>query len=337
MLKWLIVGAGAIGSYLGGSLALAGHPVTALARPRQAEALRATGLRVNGRACAPHITATLASALDASPDIIALAVKTFDVPRFASDLRALTAAPPPILCLQNGVDSEPYLAGVFGAGRVLAGTVTTAVSVRGLGDVVIEKARGVGVSANHPLSAAVSAALNTAGIRTRLYANAPAMKWSKLLANLLGNAQAAILNRPVRAIYANPRLFDIEQRMMREALAVLRALRLPVVDLPGTPVSAMAWAFRALPAGLARPLLQWGVSGGRGDKMPSLNLSAQAGRPTEVDALNGAVVQHGAVRGVPTPINAGLTRLVHAVAADGQQRAWYHHADDRLIQELNAG
>lgn len=337
MLTWVIVGAGAIGSYLGGSLALAGQPVMVLARPRQTEALRTTGLRVNGRTCQPGITASLAEALASQPDVLALTVKTFDVSSLARDLYALTATPPPVLCLQNGVDSEAELARYFGAERVLAGTVTTAVSVHGLGEVVIEKARGIGVAANHPLSQPVQAALQAAGIRAHTYANPLAMKWSKLLTNLLGNAQAAILNRPVSDLYANPRLFDVEQRMMREALAVMRALGLPVVNLPGTPVPALAWAFSALPARLARPLLQRGVGQGRGDKMPSLNLAAQAGRPTEVEALNGTVARHGAALGVPTPINTALTALVNQVAADSQQRALYHHADDRLLAELGLG
>ncbi len=334
MLKWVIVGAGAIGAYLGGSLALAGQPVMVLARPHQAEALRTTGLRVDGRPCQPNIAATLAEALASQPDVLALTVKTFDVPQFARDLRALTATPPPVLCLQNGVDSETELARHLGVERVLAGTVTTAVSVHGLGKVVIEKARGIGVAGNHPLSQPVQAAMRAAGIRARIYANPPAMKWSKLLTNLLGNAQAAILNRPVSDIYADPRLFEVERRMMREALAVMRALNLPVVNLPGTPVQALAWALSALPAGLARPLLQRGVGSGRGDKMPSLNLAAQAGRPTEVEALNGAVARHGAALGVPTPINTALTALVNRVAADSQQRALYHHADDRLLAEI---
>ncbi len=59
---------------------------------------------------------------------------------------------PPILCLSNGVDNEPALAALLGADKVIAGTVTSSVARRALGDIVLEKLRGVGVADGHPLS-----------------------------------------------------------------------------------------------------------------------------------------------------------------------------------------
>ncbi len=59
---------------------------------------------------------------------------------------------PPILCLQNGVDNEPAIAAVLGPDRVIAGTVTCSIARRAAGDIVLEKARGIGIAAGHPLS-----------------------------------------------------------------------------------------------------------------------------------------------------------------------------------------
>jgi 2-dehydropantoate 2-reductase len=142
------------------------------------------------------------------------------------------------------------------------------------------------------------------------------MKWSKLLTNLLGNATAAIVDRPVKDVFAEPRLFALEARSQRECLRVMRALGCGVVDLPGVPVRLLTWAVTALPPALARPLLARVVGGGRGGKPPSLHMDLQAGRArTEAGWLHGAVARHGAKVGVPAPVNAMLAETVEALAA----------------------
>ena len=73
------------------------------------------------------------------------------------------------------------------------------------------------------------------------------MKWSKMLTNLLANASSAILDMPPAEIFADPRLFRIEILMLREALQVMHAQDISVVDLPATPVRALAFAAAYLP------------------------------------------------------------------------------------------
>ena len=67
-------------------------------------------------------------------------------------IRGLAANMPPVLCLQNGVDNEPAIASVLGADKVIYGTVTSAVGRQAVGSIVLEKLRGMGVAAGHPLS-----------------------------------------------------------------------------------------------------------------------------------------------------------------------------------------
>lgn len=319
-MRLLVFGAGAIGTYVGGSLALSGHAVTFFIRPQTASLLRLQGfhLRQDGRHLSIDnvmITSSLADALLVPQEAILFALKSYDTKQALEDLRAATAAPPPIVCLQNGVNNEAEIARVFGAGRVIAGTVTTAVSRRSAGDITIERKRGLGLAVTHPLSAALIAALNDAGLHTRGYASAESMKWSKLLTNLVGNATSAILDLPVATIFEETRLFDLEMAMLRECLAVMRAKGIGLVDLPGTPVRALALA-TALPAFLARPLLRRAVASGRGGKWPSFHVDLHSGRGrTEVNWLNGVVVRHGADCGVPAPVNRLLTETLEALSA----------------------
>jgi len=343
-MRFLVIGAGAIGGYLGGCLALAGHSVSFVARPAAAANLARDGLRLTwARTGSAQVTnsfqvaTSLAGAFDGPTyDCLLLAVKAYDTEPAAQELKAITATPPPIVALQNGVDAEAVLAAAFGLGSVISGTVTTPVSKQASG-LVIEKTRGMGLALGHPLSQPLAVVLTRAGIGTRLYASAGAMKWSKLLANLVGNATSAILDWPVSALFADPRLYAIERDTLRECLSVMRRLGYPVVDLPGTPARALGWAVSRLPHSLARPLLGRFVGAGRGAKMPSLNLDVQAGRArTEARWLNGAVAQHGAELGVATPVNATLTETVEALTAGQLQRADFRHNPAALLNRFAA-
>jgi 2-dehydropantoate 2-reductase len=143
------------------------------------------------------------------------------------------------------------------------------------------------------------------------------MKWSKLLANLVGNATSALLDMEVGAVWGDAAGFEIERRQLREALAVMGAQGLRVVSLPGGQIGALIAGLR-LPGVLARPLLAFALGRARGGKDPSLRirLRGDATGPTEVRWLNGAVAAAGARAGVPTPVNAALTAFVEAAADD---------------------
>lgn len=336
-MRFLVIGAGAIGTYIGGSLALAKHEVAILARPATAQKLRANGLRLQmGPTTHPFtpsaIFETPAAALATPPDCIIFALKSYDTAGALAELRAVTQTPPPLWCLQNGVDNEGAIAAIFGAERVIAGTVTTAVGKLGPGQVAVEKLRGVGVSLEHPLGAALAQALTEAGLQTQSYPQTAPMKWSKLLTNLVGNTTAAILDMPVAAIFADPALFQLERAMLRECLAVMRALRLPVVDLPRTPVRLLALALQLEPAWLMRPLLQRSIGSGRGNKMPSFHIDLHTGNgQTEVQWLNGAVVKHGQARGVPTPVNQALTDILLKLSAGQLAKAQFKQQPTQLL------
>ncbi|MBN1438395.1 MAG: ketopantoate reductase family protein [Anaerolineales bacterium] len=341
-MKFLFFGAGAIGAYVGGSLACDGHAVEYVERPEAAEILRREGIALTAagqihRPPAPGVWIRAADALQAGPyDLAVFALKSYDTAAVVDTLVEWKDRLPPALCLQNGVENEAALEQAFGRGGVIAGTVTSAVGRGRTGSAVLERKRGIGIADGHPLSRPLAAALERAGLNARLYPSAAAMKWSKLLTNLVANASAAILGMPPAALYADPRLFAIEREMLRECLRVMRRAGVGLTDLPGTPVRALAFAAERLPASVARPLLLRAVGGGRGGKMPSLYLDLQSGRGrSEVAWLNGAVARSGRRWNTATPVNRILAEILLRLT-EGRE-AWEHYRDkpENLLSALS--
>jgi 2-dehydropantoate 2-reductase len=326
-LRVLTFGAGAIGTYVGGSLALAGHRLTFVERPHVVEELRQRGLRldltVDKRRAGGVIqvdpsdlvaVGSLKDALRYGPfDVVIFALKSFDTAAALENIKPYAEQIPPILCLQNGVENEPLLAATLGQDKVLYGTLTCSVGRRGPGDIVLERSRGLGVAVaeqgQKDLAGSLVVALNGAGLNARLYPNPADMKWSKLLTNLTANATSAILDMTPTEIFAHPDLYRLEMRQLREALAVMKAMHIQVIDLPRTPVRLLAWV--AYLPDFLRPLVARTIGGGRGGKMPSFHIDLHSGRrQSEVDWLNGAVVRAGERMGIATPVNQLLSQTL---------------------------
>ncbi|HEY3313492.1 MAG TPA: 2-dehydropantoate 2-reductase [Anaerolineales bacterium] len=347
-LKFLSFGAGAIGTYIGGSLALAGHKVVFLEQAAVAEALTQSGLTLNlaqdprrreieYKVVPPQVefTTSLEDALSKGPfDTALFALKSYDTATALEQIRPYAAQMPPILCLQNGVDNEPALAAVLGSQGVIYGTVTSAIGKRGAGDIILEKLRGVGVGGGHPLSHELVHTLDVAGLNARHFPKALDMKWSKMLTNLLANPTSAILNMTAAEVFDHPGLYRLEIAQLRECLAVMRAQDISAVDLPGTPVRALALATK-MPLWLSKPLLSKAAGAGRGAKMPSFHIDLYAGRgKSEVSYLHGAVVRAGEKTGVATPVNRLLTDTLLAMTAGSIPLDEFAGNPEKLLSKL---
>jgi 2-dehydropantoate 2-reductase len=316
-----VLGAGAVGTLLGGLLASSGADVVLL-DPRVAPDAgdeivihepdgRRVAARI-GRAAAP-------AAPSAAPDLAVLAVKMFDLAGALDDLRAWPGTP--VLTIQNGVGAEDLVAAARpGIGHV-AGSLTAPVERLGAHEVRWRGRGGIGLA---PVAGPVDDLVDelvdrftTAGLPARRFGDARAMKWSKLVSNLVGNALSALADREPAEVYADPALFDLERRQLLEALAVMRARGIRVVALPGANVPLLTLGVR-LPTPLSRRILARVVGGARGGKSPSLRLHLRGGAPgpSEVAWLNGAVARAGAMLGVPTPVNDALAALVDAATVD---------------------
>lgn len=336
-LRLLSFGAGAIGTYIGGSLALSGHTVVFLERSLVAAEIRQNGLRLEfpGETKVvsdPVIVSTLSEALNTGPfDVALFALKSFDTLPALQDFSPYAASLPPMLSLQNGVENEAHIAEVLGSSKTLSGTVTSAIGRLAAGQIVLERLRGMGI-ADHPLAGRLVDACNQAGLNARLYPEAAAMKWSKMLTNLLANATSAILDMTPAQIFNHPGLFQLEIRQLRETLAVMDRHQIKVVDLPGTPVRLLAFGVRYLPTWLSQPLLQRAIGKGRGGKMPSFHIDLYSGRgQSEVDYLNGAVVRYGASVDLPTPVNARLNKLLQQLSRGEIPLDLFRRQPEKLI------
>lgn len=348
-LKILSFGAGALGTYIGGSLAMAGEQLVFVEQPSVADELRQRGMRldltIDKRRNAKEayilnlssfvVAPSLEDALRYGPfDVALFALKSYDTAAALEGMKPFAEKLPPILCLSNGVDNEPAIANALGADKVIPATVTSAIGRRAAGDIVLERLRGIGIATTHPLSDRLLAAANSAFLNAEGFSNAAAMKWSKMLTNLIANPTSAILDMTVAQVFANRKLYELEIQMLRECLAVMEAQNIPVVDLPGTPARALAFAAR-LPLWLSKPLLARAAGSGRGAKMPSFHIDLHSGRgKSEVEYLHGAVVRAGEKLGVPTPVNKVLTETLMKLTNKEIPLEEFAHQPEKLLALL---
>lgn len=341
-LNWIIFGAGAIGTYIGGNLILHGQNVVFLEQPEATSLLRERGFKLNIfgqelRILHPDVYSSLPEVLAlAAFDVAIFAIKSYDTPTALESLSLYSSTLPPVLCLQNGVENEPALEMILGKNKVIAGTVTSAISRRAVGDILLERLRGVGVAMGHPLSSQIVGALSDAGLNARLYPSPLAMKWSKMLTNIFGNASSAILDMAPEDILSHPGLYRVEIDQLREAIAVMHALQIHPVNLPGTPVQAFAWIANYLPPSFSRPLMLRFAGKGRGQKMPSFHIDLHSGcGKSEVDYLNGAVVRFGERLHIPTPVNRWLNQTLSSLTQGNLPLDAYTHQPDKYLDNLS--
>jgi len=338
-MRIVVIGAGAIGGLVGGKLAASGQDVVFVDRAPFVETVRAKGLRLSEAGqdevtLHPQAVTSLAEAFQTPADLALLCVKGFNTQEAVDGLRPYADRFSFILSLQNGISNDEILSQAFGPHRVLAGTITHPVGVPELGAVRSEKKRGgIGLASLVTRDVMPWVELfKSAGFVTYDYADYRRMKWSKLLLNIIGNASSAVLNMNTVQVFANPQLVALEVTQLREALRVMRKLKLRTVPLPGYPVPLLALAVQFLPTFLLTYLLRPLVAGGRAEKLPSLliELNRNSGQ-SEVDDLNGAVARAGQEVGVPTPVNATLAATVNLLTIMPSQRGAWHHNADRLI------
>jgi 2-dehydropantoate 2-reductase len=322
---------------------LAGYPAVFVEHPEIARELKIRSLRlkigeVETVLQNPQVYGSLEEALSNDPfDFAILAVKSFDTEMVLEQIKPYQESMPVIVSLQNGVENEALIRQVLGEYKVIAGSVTSAIGRRGPGDIILERLRGMGIASTHPRSGELVGALNRALLHAGLVSSEAGMKWSKMLTNLTANATSAILNMTPAEIYADPAAFRLDLAQMCEALRVMQAHRISVVNLPGVPVKLMAWVMRFPSERISQALLSRAVGQGRGQKMPSFHIDLYAGRGrSEVDYLNGAVVRFGKARGIDTPVNAMLTSVLLKLTTGEIEKQTYDHQPGKLMNLIKS-
>jgi 2-dehydropantoate 2-reductase len=307
-----VLGAGAIGCFAGGVLASAGEEVQLIGRPWLVTMLRGSGLHLTdleGRdtlIAKPAATSDPAMLRDAK--IVIVAVKSGDTPRAAADIAAFATADALIVSFQNGVANADQLRALLPGHLVLAAMVPWNVAALGEGH-FHRGTQGMLMIEAHERSQPLADAFNRARLACTLREDMTAVLWSKVLHNL---------NNAVNAMSGLPLLEQLGRRDYRlclaacidEALALLKHAQIRPAKIANVNPDKLPPLLR-LPDFLYRPIMR------RTLKIDALARSSmqddlRAGKTTEVEVLNGAVVALARALGKDAPINSRMVALIEA-------------------------
>jgi 2-dehydropantoate 2-reductase len=333
----VVFGAGAVGCYLGGRLALGSEhaAVTLIGRAATRDAIDAQGLViVEGEQLPRPPVRVLIDGEPFSADLVLLTVRTHDVAAAIPAVKHLLKPDGVVVGFQNGLGSDELLAAALGADRVAAGTLTVAVRSSTPGTVTrVGDSGGIALAPlTGELPAWLPALLATTGLPLDCLADYRSLRWSKLLLNMLGAASSAILDVDMRTVVGNPRVFAVERTAFLEAARVMRALGVRPQALPGYPVP-LVYQLMRLPPLLPRLVLGPRLARSRGGGSPMMRSELARGR-TEVAAMHGAVATAAATVGVRAPVNKALASLVERLAAHPEERGVYRENPDALLRYI---
>jgi len=319
----VVAGAGSIGCYVGGCLALAGRNVTLLLRPVLADAIAKHGLRISDldgadRTLSPPALAltTEASAALVGAGIVLVTVKSGATADMAGLIARHGPAEAIVVSLQNGVGNVDVLRAHLGpAQRAVPGMVPfNVVQSRGDGD----RPRFHRATSGRMLIAAgipgLREALDVPGARVAEHADMTGVLWGKLLLNL-NNALNALSDLPLAKELADRRWRLLLAAQIEEALTVLEAGGIHPTRIESVPP-------RAIPSILRLPNLLFRLVARR---MLAIDPQARSSmaedlrlrRPTEIDYLQGAILALADKAGVAAPLTERILRLVKGAESAG--------------------
>ncbi|MEI8698303.1 2-dehydropantoate 2-reductase [Mesorhizobium sp. ISC15] len=311
----VIAGAGSIGCYAGGCLALAGLRVILLARPRIEEALRKDGLRATeldgrDRSIKPDglsATADPAAALRGA-EIILVTVKSGATEYMAALIAGHARPDAVVVSLQNGVDNADRLRARLTGRPVLAGMVPFNVVQSPDGELPLRVHRASeGKVMIEEGIAGLDELLDVDGFAVAAHGDMTAVLWGKLLLNL-NNALVALCGLPLATQLADRRWRLILAGQIDEALAAMRASSIEPARIAGLRPALLPKLLR-LPDGLFKVLARRMLAIDP-EARSSMWDDLQRGRPTEIDELQGAILRLADREGTPAPLIKRVTALV---------------------------
>jgi 2-dehydropantoate 2-reductase len=287
-----IFGTGGAGGYFGAQLARAGEDVTFIARGEHLQAIRTQGLRVE--TAQEEIIIRPAQATDdpaqvGAVDAVLVGVKTWQIKDAARAMQPMMTPQTFVAPLQNGVEAAAHLAEVLGAQHVLSGlcgTISRVVApgrILSLGETNFIK---FGELDNHRSERVenLREAFARAGVKAEVPSDIQAAVWEKFIFVAPYGGVGAVSRAPAGVVRTLPETRRMLERGMQEILAVARARQVSLPD--GIVEKSMALLDALDPSATT-----------------SLQRDIAAGRPSELDAWNGAVVRLGSAAGVPTPLH----------------------------------
>ena len=305
-----IAGAGSIGCFFGGMLAVAGREVRLLARPGMIADIENHGLRLTSfegferTIPANRFAPSDDAAILRDAGVVLVTVKSADTAEIAELIAQHAPEDAVVISLQNGVSNAAMLRARLPGRRVMAGMVPFNVVSFGeakfhrasSGDIVIERD-----------DADTAGLLSVPGLRLRGSANIEGVQWGKLLINL-NNALNALAGVPLRQQLAQRPWRRLFADQVAEGLMAIQALGIKPVSLTPIPSRLMPVLLR-LPDPLFEALL------GRTMKIDprarsSMSFDLERRRRTEIDYLQGVIVEIADRHGLAAPLSRRIVALV---------------------------
>ena len=293
-----------MGSVYAGLLAAAGHDVSAVdVNAEHVEAIRARGLRVSGVSGdrTVRIAATTDPADVGEVELVVIATKSMAAQAAAESTSPLLGPDTTVLTIQNGLGAADVVAEVVGDERLLVGvaggfgaSIVAPGHAHHHGMELVRLGERSGPATER--TERLADAWRQAGFEVRTYDDVDRLLWEKLICNACFAGIGGLLELTIGEVIDNPHAWSVASRCAREALDVGRA-RGVALDIPDCDAYVLEYG-RAIPS--ARP---------------SLLLDLLAGRPNEVEWINGSVPREGAKVGVQAPANELVTALVLAKQA----------------------
>ncbi|HTS13960.1 MAG TPA: 2-dehydropantoate 2-reductase [Candidatus Limnocylindrales bacterium] len=306
-----VMGGGAVGSYFGGMLARAGVDVTLIARPAHVEAIRRDGLLMDTTRFRERVRigASTDPAAVAGAGVVLFCVKTLDTESAARTIAPHLSPHAIVLSLQNGVDNIDKIRAASGI-DALPAVVYVAVAMpkpgaikhSSRGELAIGEWSARRGASREPSDRcrAIADLFTGAGVPCRLSEDIEVDLWGKLVMNCAGNAVSAIAQATYGEVVREPHTREVVARLIEETVAVARAsgVRLPEKDFVQTGLSFFDTLLTAA---------------------SSTAQDIARGKPTEIDSLNGLVVERGRELGIPTPVNFTVHALVKLLEAKNEE------------------
>ncbi|WP_233252557.1 ketopantoate reductase family protein [Maritimibacter sp. 55A14] len=284
-----VMGAGAVGCYYGAMLALAGHEVVLVGRAAFVDAVSRDGLILekDGKRLVAQVEASSDPSAIAGAGMVMICVKSGDTEEAGRQIAPYLDPTARVLSLQNGVSNAEMLNGILGR-PVLPVVVYVASRMNGP-DIVRHEGRG-DLELSGQGAEDVAGILNAAGVETRVSEDVMSSLWAKLVVNCAINPLSAITGLPYGKMAAQEGVPQLMEDIAREALSVAQAEGISVSD-------AVFETIRTIPVSMA-------------GQVSSTAQDLVRGKPTEIDFLNGEIVERATKLGIDVPINRTLTLLV---------------------------
>lgn len=306
-----IMGAGAIGSVIGGMLARNGDKVTLVGRKSHIDEIRKSGLHIGG-IWGDHTISDL-NAVTEPPqecqDIVILTVKSFDTARAAAEAMPMVGTNTVVVSIQNGLGNIETLTSIFGKEKVIGGMAIFGAILTEPGNVrvtVIASETLVGELDGSVTSRVEDLAnlLASAGIPAKASDNIMRDIWHKVLYNIALNPLSAIFQVSYGQIADNPDTRWLAKQMINEAFKVATASDQHLGMNAADEYLEILWNEKLPPTR---------------DHRSSMLQDILRGKKTEIEFINGAVVRMGAEYGIGTPYNSAVVSMVKAKESLGYQ------------------